>query len=175
MCYNVVDRTSAIRNHPWITCQKHKPSKSTTREKATFTYEVWDVWSHPCPWNWVAIGHAVTEYVRAAHALGAGIKRHHCSSWIGQIFYPYASVVYTWSDNLAHISSNIIINWKIFEEGLLNQTGAASLHQIFLKILLCNQDIFICVRPLQMWMGWWNSCQLWQPVWYSGLSLYSKI
>ena len=52
----------------------------------------------------------IQYYVRAAQSLGAGIKRHHYSSWIGQIFYPYASVVYTWSDNLAHISSNIITN-----------------------------------------------------------------
>ena len=35
---------------------------------------------HPCPGNWVAIGHAVVFFPRAAHALSAGIKCRHCMS-----------------------------------------------------------------------------------------------
>ena len=35
---------------------------------------------HPCPHNWVANGHAVMYYARAAHASSARIKHHHCSS-----------------------------------------------------------------------------------------------
>ena len=32
----------------------------------------------PCPWNMVAIGHAVVYYARYAHAFSAGIKCRHC-------------------------------------------------------------------------------------------------
>ena len=33
---------------------------------------------HPCPGNWVAIGHAVVYFARAANTLSAGIKCRHC-------------------------------------------------------------------------------------------------
>ena len=33
---------------------------------------------HQCPENWVAIGHAVAYYARAAHAFSAGIKCSYC-------------------------------------------------------------------------------------------------
>ena len=33
---------------------------------------------HQCPGNWVAIGHAVVYYARAAHAFSAGIKYLYC-------------------------------------------------------------------------------------------------
>ena len=33
---------------------------------------------HPCPGNWVAIGHAVVYHDRAAHAFSSGIKCRHC-------------------------------------------------------------------------------------------------
>ena len=35
---------------------------------------------HICPGNWMAIGHAVVYYARAAHAFNAGIKWQHCRS-----------------------------------------------------------------------------------------------
>ena len=33
----------------------------------------------PCPRNWVAIGHAVMYYVRAAHTFSVGIKFRDCT------------------------------------------------------------------------------------------------
>ena len=43
---------------------------------------------HPCPENWVAIGHAVAYFAQAAHAFSAGIKCRHCSpSLANTLFY----------------------------------------------------------------------------------------
>ena len=35
---------------------------------------------HLCPGNWMAIGHAVEYYARAAHAFSTGIKWRHSTT-----------------------------------------------------------------------------------------------
>ena len=76
-----VNRTSAsawLHKHPWITCQKIKPSTSLTVVAcATKLRSVVRSSMHPCPGNWVAIGRAVVYYAQAAHAFSAGIKCWH--------------------------------------------------------------------------------------------------
>ena len=47
--------------------------------KATFSCEVRDLWSHPCPGHWVEIGRSVVYYARAAHVFSAWIKCRHCT------------------------------------------------------------------------------------------------
>ena len=54
---------------------------------------------HPCPGNWVAIGHAVVYFAQADHAFSAGIKCRHCmqhswSRWLPVYGYP-RSVTYS--------------------------------------------------------------------------------
>ena len=43
---------------------------------------------HPCPGNWVAIGHAVVYYAQAAHTFSAGIECLYCMKHIFQ-WYAY--------------------------------------------------------------------------------------
>ena len=47
---------------------------------------------HPCPGNWVGIGHAVMYYVRSARAFSAGIKCRHCT-YIHTYIYIYIYMV----------------------------------------------------------------------------------
>ena len=78
-----VDRTSAsawLYKRPWMACQKYQPRTSMTH--VTCKPKLRSVLRksmHQCPENWAAIGHAVVDYARAAHALSAGIKCPYCS------------------------------------------------------------------------------------------------
>ena len=79
-----VGRTSAsalLYTHPWIVCQKNKPSTPMPHvaRKAKLRSAVMSS-MHPFPWNWVAIGCAVVYYVWAAEAYSAGIRYWHCRS-----------------------------------------------------------------------------------------------
>ena len=54
---------------------------------------------HPCPGNWMTIGHAVVYFAQAAHSFSAGIKCRHCSISITifskMITFPiYSSIVW---------------------------------------------------------------------------------
>ena len=73
-----VDRTSAsawFYKHPFITCQKNKPSTSIGHVacKSKLRSGVRS-FMHPWPEKWVVIGHAVVYYAQAAHTFSAGIK-----------------------------------------------------------------------------------------------------
>ena len=48
---------------------------------------------------------------------------------------------------------NFCIIWKIFEEELLKPTSITALTELFLKILLCYRNIYVCVRPWVRWKG----------------------
>ena len=50
----------------------HLACKSKLRLSYVMSY------MHPCPGNWVAIGHVVVYFARSAHAFSAGIKCQHC-------------------------------------------------------------------------------------------------
>ena len=71
-----------LYKHPFITCQK-RPSTSLTHE-ACESKERSAVRSsmQPCSGHWMAIGRAVVNYARAAHAFKAGIKCWHCRLYI---------------------------------------------------------------------------------------------
>ena len=82
-----VDRTSfsaRLYKHTWIKSHQNKPSTfnypRSLRIRATFSCYVRDLWSHPCPRNWLAIGRAVVYFAWVAHAFSAGIKCGHCRS-----------------------------------------------------------------------------------------------
>ena len=55
----------------------NKPITSMTKHTfASISYV--QLLNHPCPENWVAIGHAVVYYARVAHAYSAEIKNRYC-------------------------------------------------------------------------------------------------
>ena len=63
----------------------------------TFSCEVRDLWSHPWPGNWVAIGRAVVYYAWAGHAYSTGFKYRHCtlkiiSYWFLKQFLYFSAV-----------------------------------------------------------------------------------
>ena len=78
-----VNRTSAsacLYKHPWLPYQKNKPITSMTHLACKAKLRsVGNSSIHPCPENWVAMGHAVVYFAQAAHAFSAGIKCWHCT------------------------------------------------------------------------------------------------
>ena len=67
-----VDRTSAsewLYKHPWISCQKNKPSTSMSHLACELKLcSIVRSSMHPCPRNWMAIRHVVVYFARTAHA-----------------------------------------------------------------------------------------------------------
>ena len=57
---------------------KHINDQLSWRIKATFSFEVRDLWLHSCRGNCMTIGHAVAYFARAACAFNAGVKCQHC-------------------------------------------------------------------------------------------------
>ena len=66
---------------PSDVCQKNKPSTPLSRSmsRESMLRSVVRSHMHLCPWNWVAIGHAVVYYFWTDKALSVGIRCRHCS------------------------------------------------------------------------------------------------
>ena len=65
-----------------LRCQENSPNTSMTDEPCeSKLHSVIRLSIHPCQGNWVATGHTVVYFARAAQAFSAGIKCRHCISY----------------------------------------------------------------------------------------------
>ena len=96
-----VDRTSVfawLYKHSCITCQKNKPNTSVIHVHCeSKLHSVVRLPMHPRPRNWLAFGHAVMYYARAAHIFCAGIICLHCICLVCVILFHEVLIVLVFS------------------------------------------------------------------------------
>ena len=68
---------------------------------------------HPCPGNWVAIGHAVVYYALADQAFSAGIRLLHCT------------YIYAYTHAYTHTTRCYTCMWTRGESGAFHSSSTA--------------------------------------------------